>query len=406
MGSVTGATRIRPDGRIERYEGAIPDTGESGRMALHYAYASQLLPGMDNSEQGMWRYRDLLPLDPGPILYPLPVGGTPLLAPPRLRQHAGMLNLFLKDETRSPTGSNKDRATALVLETAMRAGADTVTCASTGNVAVSLAVGAGAAGIRAVIFVPASVSPTKLMVMLLAGATVIKVEEGYEAAFRLSREATKLFGWFDRNTGANPMTLEAKKTVAFEIWEQMNRAVPDAVIIPTGDGTTLSGMAKGFRELMACGVTTRMPRIIGVQAEGCQPLKRAWERDEPFSVCVADSLADGIAVGNPISGVMALHDVRETCGGFVAVPDASMLDAIRTLASTAGVIVEPAAAAGYAGIGAALKTGMIGADERVVALVTGSGLKTPQFLQTEGRAITVRGELREVERAMISHISV
>lgn len=426
MGTVTRSTLLRPDGSVDRYEGEVLETNKSGCLALHYDYDARLLPGRYNPERGMWRYRDLLPVGSGPILYPLEVGGTPLVAPRRAGtearpyerrtgakggagrethpygDQATLSKLYLKDETRSPTGSNKDRATALVLEMAMRGGIKTVTCASTGNVAVSLAIGSGAAGINAVIFVPAIVASSKLQVMLLAGATVIMVEEGYEAAFNLSRTAAKAFGWYDRNTGANPMTLEAKKTVAFEIWEQLGRAVPDAVIVPVGDGTTLSAIAKGFRELVTCGVTGRMPRIIGVQAEGCQPLKRAWERDEQMSACLPETLADGIAVGNPISGVMALRDVRETGGGFVAVPDAAMLEAIRVLASTAGLVAEPAAASGFAGIASALRSGLIEPDETVVVLITGSGLKTPQFLQPTGKAFTVRGELSEVERALAS----
>ena len=163
--------------------------------------------------------------------------------------NTGVADLWLKDETRSPTGSNKDRATALVLEDAMRRDITTVTAASTGNVAVSLAVGAAAAGIKAVIFVPAAVKEGKLRLMLLAGATVFRVKEGYEAAFELSRAAARAFGWLDRNTGTNPWTVEAKKTVAFEIWEQLDRACTGCRGVPVGDGTTLSAIAKGFREL-------------------------------------------------------------------------------------------------------------------------------------------------------------
>jgi threonine synthase len=308
--------------------------------------------------------------------------------------------LYLKDETRSPSGSNKDRATALCCERAWREGKSAITCASTGNVAASLAIGAAAVGLRAAIFVPARVSEGKLRVMLLAGATVVKVRDGYEAAFALSRAAAGAFGFYDRNTGANPVTLEGKKTVAFEIWEQLGRRAPDAVLVPVGDGTTLSAMAKGFRELMACGALDRVPRIIGVQAEGCQPLKRAWESGAPPAICPADTLADGIAVGAPISGLMALRDVRETAGGFVAVTDEKMLEAIRTLASTAGVIPEPAAAAGFAGVRPALAAGLISPEDVIVVLVTGSGLKTPQYLQPVGEAITVGGTLDEVERAL------
>jgi threonine synthase len=348
----------------------------------------------------MWRYLDLLPLDESSILYPLAVGGTPLIALPGLRQAAGLPNLWIKDETRSPTGSNKDRATALVLEHALRHGARTVTAASTGNVAVSLSVGAAAAGLQAVIFVPADVGEAKLRLMLLAGATVFKVEDGYEAAFQLSRASARTFGWYDRNTGCSPLTIEAKKTVAFEIWEQLGRRMPDAAIVPVGDGTTLSAMFKGFRELVACGVADRTPRMIGVQAEGCQPLKRAWETGEPLQAVKARTIAEGIAVSVAINGITALRDVRQSAGGFVAVSDEAILQAIQTLASHGGILAEPAGAAGYAALEPALSSGLIDRSESVVILVTGSGLKTPQYLRPRGTALTIHADLAEVRRAV------
>jgi threonine synthase len=371
------------------------------RVELLYEYEPDLVPSQPLDQAGMWRYRDLLPLDPGPITYPLPVGGTPLVAPPGLRQASGCDHLWVKDETRGPTGSNKDRATALVLEQALRWGHETVSCASTGNVAVSLAVGAAAAGKRAVIFVPADVEEIKLALMLFAGATVVKVREGYVAAFRLSREAAKAFGWCDRNTGVNPLTIEAKKTVAFEIWEQLGRTVPDAVVAPVGDGPTLCGLAKGFRELIACGVAERMPRLIGVQAEGCQPIKRAWEanasRVEPVQ---PSTIADGIAVGDPISGALALRDVRQSGGGFVAVSDAELLDAMRVLATAAGVLAEPAGAAAYAGLLRAIECGLLDRRERVVILVTGTLLKTPRFARSGRVPVEVDADLGALERAL------
>jgi threonine synthase len=401
MGTVVGANRIGEDGAsiaLEDVTAALDDTN-SGLIELAYAYSPQLAPREAPSNDGMWRYRNLLPIDHTPIRYPLAVGGTPLIAPPCLRHESGIVNLWLKDETRSPTGSNKDRATALILEGAMRRNVGTVTAASTGNVAVSLAVGAAAAGVEAVVFVPAAVNEGKLRLMLLAGATVFRVEEGYEAAFRLSRAAARAFGWLDRNTGTNPWTIEAKKTVAFEIWEQLGRALPDVVIVPVGDGTTLSAMAKGFRELMACGVTDRLPRVIGVQAEGCQPMKRAWEgfKNGPM---VAETIADGIAVSEGINAVTALRDVRKSDGAFVAVPDRKILEAIQTLGSQAGVVVEPAAAAGYAGLHVALRAGLIRSSESVVILITGSGLKTPQYLEPRSRALHIRANLDEVADAM------
>jgi threonine synthase len=404
MGTVVGATRIRADGSSIALDAmtAFGDT-DDGLVELAYAYSPQLIPPDLSSHDGMWRYQDLLPIDDSPIQYPLPVGGTPLVAPPRLRRESGIANLWLKDETRSPTGSNKDRATALVLEGAMRRGIGTVTAASTGNVAVSLAVGAAAAGIEAVIFVPAEVREGKLRLMLLAGATVFRVQEGYEAAFRLSRAAARAFGWLDRNTGTNPWTVEAKKTVAFEIWEQLDRDLPDVVVVPVGDGTTLSAMAKGFRELVACGMTERLPRLIGVQAEGCQPLKHAWEGSKNTSI-VAETIADGIAVMEGISACTALRDVRACHGAFVAVSDAQILEAIQTLGAHAGLIAEPAAASGYAALYGALQAGFVKPDERIVILITGSGLKTPQYLQPRGNALHIRANLDEVAEAVRQNV--
>jgi len=347
----------------------------------------------------MWRYASLLPIEEGPIRFPAPVGGTPLWAPGRLREGVGCRQLWLKDETRGPTGSNKDRATALVLEHGLRIGATTVTAASTGNVAASLAVGAAAAGLRAVIFVPASVDQTKLTLMLLAGALVVKVAAGYEAAFRLSREAAVAFGWLDRNTGVNPLTIEAKKTIAFEIWEQLGREMPDTVVAPVGDGATLSALAKGFRELKACGVAGAVPRMIGVQAEGCQPLVRAWRTGEAVRPEEPRTIADGIAVGSPACGEVTLREVRGSGGALVSVSDRALMKAVAELGQ-AGVLAEPAAAAGFAGLRASLEGGLVAPEGRTVVLVTGTILKTPHHAKPVVSPLHVQSQLSEVEEAL------
>ena len=402
MGKPIAATIVRDDSSEHFF--ANPDDavaqGETGRIEFHFAYRPDLLPPANEAVTSMWRYRDLLPLDDGPIHYPLPVGGTPLLASSVLRRFLGTPNLWLKDETRTPTGSNKDRATALVVETALRNGSTTVTCASTGNVAVSLAVGAAAAGLKAVIFVPAEVADSKLTLMLLAGATVFKVQEGYDAAFKLSRAAAKAFGWYDRNTGYNPLTLDAKKTVALEIWEQLGREVPDTVVCPVGDGPTLCAIAKGFTELMACGATTRVPRIIAVQAEGCQPLKRAWDDHQPVQAVAPDTIADGIAVGDPVSAGMVLRDVRRSGGTFVAVSDDELRQAMETLASKSGALAEPAGAAAFAGMTQACERGLVTRDERTVVLVTGTAMKNLGFARPTAKAATISADLDEVRHVI------
>lgn len=400
MGIVAAARLVDASGVVHDWDPGV--AAPDGQVEYLFEYAPRLLPEPAHlvGGTGMWRYADLLPLDPGPIRFPLTVGGTPLLASPGLREVSGLDGLWLKDETRGPTGSNKDRATALVLETALRRGVRTVSCASTGNVASSLAVGAAACGLEAVVFVPSQVSDAKLALMLAAGATVVKVEEGYEAAFRLSREAVVSFGWLDRNTGVNPATIDAKKTAALEIWEQLGRRAPDAVLVPVGDGPTLCGMAKGFEELMACGACDRMPRMVGVQAEGCQPLKRAWQTGGSPAAVWPDTIADGIAVGAPVSAGAALRYVRRSGGGFVSVTDAAMLEAVKVMAGGGGMIAEPAGAAAFAGIGPALEAGLIVPSDTVVVHVTGTGLKTPQYLVPQGRAVEVRADLGEVERAL------
>jgi threonine synthase len=407
VGKPTHALLVHDDGSEE----AVPDVAagigrdwatenERGQLELLYDYRPELLPSGQWHGDGMWRYRDLLPLDDRPISYPLPVGGTPLIAPPAVRDELGLPNLWLKDETRGPSASNKDRATALILQQAMTSGTRRVTCASTGNVAVSLAVGAAAAGKEAVTFVAADVAASKLRLMLQSGATVVKVEGGYEAAFRLSRAAAREFGWIDRNTGVNPATVEAKKTAALEIWEQLGREVPDVVVVPVGDGPTLHGMAKGFREIVACGASQRVPRLVGVQAEGCQPIKHAWETGERVRPAISATIADGIAVSRPVSGAAAVRDVVRSGGCFVSVSDTQMLDAMRILATRGGVLAEPAAAAALAGLLVALERRLVGAGERIVVLVTGSSLKTPEFLRAHGRVIEVDGDLDALRESL------
>jgi threonine synthase len=379
------------------------ELSSGGLVELLYEHDPARLACSPIDHDGLWRYRDLIPLELGPVIYPLAFGGTPLVASPGLRKVIGCRHLWVKDETRGPSRSSKDRATALVLEHALRQGQDTVTCVSTGNVEAALAVGAAAAGKRAVIFVPADVDESKLSLMVFSGATVVKVQEGYTAAFHLSRQAARVFGWCDRNTGVNPLTVEAKKTVAFEIWEQLGRQVPDVVVALVGDGPTLCGLAKGFRELVACGVAERMPRLIGVQAEGCQPVKRAWEAGASTIEPVEPrTLADGIAVGVPVNGLLALRDVRESGGGFVAVSDAELLEAVRTLARRGGLLAEPAGAAAYAGLLRALESRLVDRDERIVTLLTGTLLKTPRFLRPASPPLEVEADLDALERALAS----
>lgn len=253
-----------------------------------------------------------------------------------------------------------------------------VTTASTGNAAAALA-GLGAnTGQATVIFVPAAAPEAKVAQLLAFGAKVVLVDGNYGAAFDLCREAAERFGWYNRNTGYNPYVAEGKKTVALEICEQLAWDSPDAVFVSVGDGSIIGGVHKGFKDALALGWIEAMPRIYGIQAAGSDYMVQAFESGEDVATKApisADTVADSISADLPRDRVKALAAVKETGGAYLRVEDADLLLAIPTVAAGCGVFPEPAAAAAYAGLQAAVKEGFVGGSDRVVVISTGSGLK-------------------------------
>lgn len=333
------------------------------------------------------RYLDLLPIEEARSLPPLPVGPTPLLAVPRLRERLDLPRLFVKNDTLLPTGSLKDRASSVVVARAREKGVALIVTASTGNAATSLAGMCAACGLRAIVLVPARAPSEKLVQMLHYGALVCPVEGSYDDAFRLSLAATQEFGWYNRSTAYHPCTIEGKKTVAFEIWEQLGRRAPDAVFVPVGDGAVLAGVEKGFADLLRLGLVERIPRLVAVQATGSASIAEAWRRGERDARKVeARTIADSISVSLPANGRWALRAIRDTRGGALTVSDDAILSAMCSLASEAGVYAEPAAAAPLAGLLRAREENAIERSETIVLLVTGSGLKD---LQSARRAVTL-----------------
>jgi threonine synthase len=318
-----------------------------------------------------------LPVDDPRFVPPLPVGNTPLLEIPNLRRELGMLHLWLKDDTRNPSGSTKDRASQLVVAKALEYGVDTVATASTGNAATALSAVAAAAGLRAVVFVPAAAPPAKLTQMLSYGADLVPVDGTYDDAFELASAVCEHFGWFNRNTAFNPFTTEGKKTAALEIAAVLAPETPDVVVVPAGDGVITAGLAKGFADLEAAGLLARRPRLVLVQPEGSAAIATALRAgaDEIEPVEGAASIADSLTVEAPRNSILCLREVRASRGAGVIVGDDAIRGAIPRLATLTGVFAEPAAAAALAGLETALEEGVVDRAERVVMMITGSGLK-------------------------------
>jgi threonine synthase len=386
-----------------------PVCGQVGTLDVLYDYAA-LRQTIDRdalgalNQPGMWRYRALLPIQPDTIVPPLTVGLTPLYHAPRVAGELGLREVWVKDDGRNPTGSLKDRASALVVARALEGGVEIVSTASTGNAAAALAGIGASVGMRIVIFVPATAPEAKIAQLLVYGATVLLVEASYDVAFDLCYEICQAEGWYCRNTGINPFTVEGKKTTAYEIAEQMGWDVPDVVVVSVGDGNIIAGLHKGFVDLYELGWITRIPRLIGVQAEGSSPLVSAWQSGISAAEMLpveAETIADSISAGVPRDRTKALRAVRQTNGAFVAVSDQSIVESIPALARLTGVFAEPAAAAVYAGAQRAVSLGYIKPDERTVFLLTGNGLKDiKRAQQSVGEGLRVPPDLTAIRRAL------
>ncbi len=331
-----------------------------------------------NRDMSIWRYRPLLPIGEKAELPPPAIGWTPLYQAERLGRELGFSHLSVKDDGRMPTASFKDRASALAVVKAREQGAEIITTASTGNAAAALAGICASIDQACVIFVPESAPRAKIAQLLVYNATVMLVAGSYDQAYELCLAAASEYDWYNRNTGYNPYMTEGKKTAAFEICEQFGWQAPDVLVVSVGDGCIIGGLHKGLRDLHALGWIHRMPRLIGVQAKGSNFLYQAWKEGEdvldkePVSgVTVADSIGAGL----PRDRIKAMAAVVETGGAFVEVSDEEILAAIPRLARGVGVFGEPAGAASLAGLVRAGEEGLVAADERIVLVNTGNGLK-------------------------------
>jgi threonine synthase len=326
-------------------------------------------------DRTVWRYRPLLPMEDDAPVPPIPVGWTPTFDCPRLATELGVRQVLIKDEGRSPTASLKDRPSALALVKAKESGASIITTASSGNAGVALAGMCASMGARAVVFVPAAAPAAKLAQLQVYGADIVLVEGSYDEAYDLCLEAGRRFGWYQRSTGFNPFMTEGKKTAALEIAEQLAWNLPDKVFVPVGDGCIIGGLWKGFQDLLNLGMVERVPQLVGVQAEGAAAIVDAVNGNSIAHPGPAQTIADSICVGTPRDATKAVRAMRLSGGCGIKVSDSEIVAATGRLARSAGVFVEPAAAAAFAGLAKMSRTDGVGQGERVLLLLTGSGLK-------------------------------
>jgi threonine synthase len=326
----------------------------------------------------LWRYRELLPIRDPEHALSLDEGFTPLLRARRLGQVVGCSNLWIKDEGMNPTGSFKARGLAVAVSRAVELGVEAVSIPSAGNAAGALSAYAALAGIQATVFMPRDVPQPFVTECRVLGADVRLLEGLISDCGRAAAQELGQYGRFDMSTLKEPYRLEGKKTMGYEIAEQMGWTLPDVIIYPTGGGTGLIGMWKGFDEMERLGwIGPERPRMVLVQSDGCAPMVRAFQRGETFAEPWegAETIADGLRVPSAVGDFLILQVLRDSAGTAVAVPDEEIMEAVRLLGHTEGIFACPEGCATLAALQRLLRQGWLGDKEKILLLNTGSGLK-------------------------------
>ncbi|HEY1739203.1 MAG TPA: threonine synthase [Acidimicrobiia bacterium] len=331
----------------------------------------------------IWRYSDLLPV-PGDSAVDLGAGYTPLVRADRLAEALGLGEVWIKNDTLNPTNSFKDRVVSVALSKALELGFKTVACASTGNLANSVAAHAAHAGLKSYVFVPANLEAGKIITTSVYGGNVIAVDGNYDDVNRLCAELAGTYPWAFANVNMRPFYAEGSKTLAFETAEQLGWQAPDHVVVPVASGSLLTKIDKGFAELFKVGLLDEEPhvRVSGAQAEGCAPVAQAYVAEsDTIKPVKPDTIAKSLAIGNPADGYFALDVVRRSGGGMAAVSDDEVVAGIQTLARTEGIFAETAGGVTIATLARLARAGVVRPDERVVVYITGHGLKTLDAVQ-------------------------
>lgn len=333
--------------------------------------------------QTIWRYADLLPIDEATPRVDLGAGFTPLVPAHRLGAELGIPDLWLKNDTVNPTFSFKDRVVSVALTKAREFGLRVAACGTTGNLGNAVAAHAAKAGMPACIFMPADLEQGKIVTTAVYGATIVAIKGNYDEVNRLCAEVADAYPWAFVNTNVRPFYSEGSKTLAFEVVEQLDWTYPDHIVVPIGSGAQLVKVRKGLDELHRVGLTDGAPttRVHGAQAVGCSPVAEAFHKGvEHVRPQKPDTIAKSIAIGNPADGPYALKAVRDTGGVVDVVDDEEIVEAMLLLARTEGIFTETAGGVTIGVLAKLAKDGVFAPGERVVALVTGMGLKTLEYV--------------------------
>jgi threonine synthase len=334
--------------------------------------------------EGIWRFRALLPLGQEVKPVSLGEGGTPLVKTKNLAKETGLRNLYVKNEGQNPTGSFKDRGMTVSVTRAIQSGVRVLVCASTGNTSASMSAYAARAGLGAAVVVPAGkVAAGKMVQAAAYGATIVRVDGTFDDALSMLLKSVADLSDFAVMNSVNPYRLEGQKTLAFEVFEQLGFVVPDYLVLPVGNAGNISAIWKGFKELRRAGITSKTPRMVGVQAEGASPIARAfWKGSEKVEpVNNPDTVASAIRIGKPASWKKALNALSESEGMALTVSDDQIIKARRMLASREGIFVEPASAAPLAALMEI--SGKLEKDSIVACVGTGNGLKDQESVEVD-----------------------
>jgi len=326
----------------------------------------------------LWRYADLLPVE-SDVAVDLGTGFTPLVRADRLAAELGLGEVWIKNDTRNPTNSFKDRVVSIAMSKALQFGFKVAACASTGNLANSVAAHAAHAGLRSYVFIPADLEAGKIVTTAVYGGNVVAINGNYDDVNRLCAELAGIYEWAFVNVNMRPYYAEGSKTLAFETAEQLGWQTPDHVVVPIASGSLLTKIHKGFKELHQVGLLDEEPalRVSGAQALGCSPVAAAWlEESDTIRPVKPSTIAKSLAIGNPADGYFALDCIRSTGGACAAVTDDEVVEGMRLLARTEGIFAETAGGVTVATLQRLASEGVVRPDERVVVYITGHGLKT------------------------------